>query len=67
MSTVSLNSLLAKSVMHSLPDSLETRPDRPICLTYLAEYRGNRVVSHVYPEQWAKVQIARYQRDHHGT
>lgn len=25
-----------------------------------SQYRGTRIVSHFYPDQWAKVQVARY-------
>ena len=28
-------------------------------ITMLSQYRGNRVISHFYPEHWAQVQIAR--------
>jgi hypothetical protein len=36
-------------------------------LTLTTQYRGNRVVSHFYPEHWAKVQIARWTAARYGV
>ncbi len=31
----------------------------PLAITYQTQHRGNRIISHVYPEHWARVQLAR--------
>ena len=32
---------------------------QPEAVTLYSQFRGNRIISHVYPEHWAQVQIAR--------
>jgi hypothetical protein len=36
----------------------------PLDLT--TQYRGNRIISHFYPEHWALVQLARQQAERYG-
>jgi len=33
---------------------------KPVAVTLLSQYLGNRIVSHVYPEHYAKVVLARH-------
>ena len=37
-----------------------TQRQKPVAVTLVSQYLGNRIVSHVYPEHYAKVVLARY-------
>lgn len=39
----------------------------PLAITELSQHKGNRIVSHFYPEHWAQVQIARDNARRYGT
>ena len=40
---------------------------QPTRVNLNTQYRGNRVISHFYPEHWAKVQIARWTQQRYGV
>lgn len=40
---------------------------QPEAVTLLSQFRGNRIISHVYPEHWAQVQLARATAQQYGT
>ena len=40
---------------------------QPTRVNLNTQYRGNRVISHIYPEHWAKVQIARWTQQRYGV
>lgn len=42
----------------------DRKPLVPIDLN--TQHLGNRVISHFYPEHWARVQIARHHLTHYG-
>ena len=50
----------------SLSERVATRR-RPEAVLMLSQFRGNRIVSHFYPEHWAKVQIARWTQQRYGV
>jgi hypothetical protein len=50
----------------SLSERVATRR-QPEAVLMLSQFRGNRIVSHVYPEHWAAVQIARDNARRYGT
>jgi hypothetical protein len=50
----------------SLSERVATRR-RPEAVLMLSQFRGNRIVSHFYPEHWAAVQIARDNARRYGT
>jgi hypothetical protein len=35
----------------------------PLAITLLSQHKGNRIVSHTYPEHYAKVVLARHTRE----
>lgn len=37
-----------------------TGRQKPVAVTLLSQHYGNRIVSHVYPEHYAKVVLARH-------
>jgi hypothetical protein len=50
----------------SLSERVATRR-RPEAVLMLSQFRGNRIVSHFYPEHWAAVQISRDNARRYGT
>jgi hypothetical protein len=50
----------------SLSERVATRR-QPEAVLMLSQFRGNRIVSHFYPERWAAVQIARDNARRYGT
>ena len=49
----------ARLVVHNLPDSPSTSPDRPPVIETMSEYRGNRLTHRFYPAHYARVMLAR--------
>lgn len=49
----------ARDVVHNLPDSPSTSPDREPVLESVSEYRGNRLTHRFYPMHHARVLLAR--------
>jgi hypothetical protein len=51
---------------------VETLQDRvanrryPLAITLISQHRGNRIISHTYPEHYAKVVLARHTRERYS-
>jgi len=62
---MSIDELEAQLASQTWQERVEASKN-PTCLNLNTQFKGNRVVSRFFPEQWAKVQIARHQLTQHG-
>jgi uncharacterized membrane protein len=61
-----IDEIEARLASQTWQERVQVKPHQT-ALTLTTQYRGNRVVSHFYPEHWAKVQIARWTAARYGV